>query len=149
MATRTFTAIIRRENGGYVANSPEAGITSKGATIEEALDTLKEATRRIVDRLPLPATGSPILATYEVEFKGRTDISDSAELAQQLQGIAQQHDWLEEQNDNEPVAEPGPMTAQALLDSGLVGLWAHRTDITDSSEYARQLRDRLSERLRG
>ena len=33
------------------------------------------------------------------------------------------------------------MTARELLDSGLVGMWADREDITDSSEFARSLRD--------
>jgi hypothetical protein len=33
-----------------------------------------------------------------------------------------------------------PMTAQDLLDSGLVGLWEDRDDIGDSLSFARQLR---------
>lgn len=41
--------------------------------------------------------------------------------------------------DGEPA--PRPMTARDLLDSELVGMWADRTDIGDSSEYARQLRE--------
>jgi hypothetical protein len=32
------------------------------------------------------------------------------------------------------------LTARALAASGLVGLWADRTDLPDSPEYARQLR---------
>jgi hypothetical protein len=38
------------------------------------------------------------------------------------------------------------MTAADLLDSGLVGMWAHRKDIPDSSEYARQLRQQAEHR---
>jgi hypothetical protein len=34
----------------------------------------------------------------------------------------------------------------ALLESGLVGLWANRTDISDSVEFARDLRRRASRR---
>ncbi|MCL4505684.1 MAG: hypothetical protein M1140_06630 [Chloroflexi bacterium] len=33
------------------------------------------------------------------------------------------------------------LTADQLLHSGLVGLWEDRTDIPDSSAYARQLRE--------
>ena len=43
---------------------------------------------------------------------------------------------------------PSEGTAQDLLSSGLVGVWAHRDDIKDSSEYARDLR-RQAERRQG
>ena len=33
-----------------------------------------------------------------------------------------------------------PMTGKDLLKSGLVGMWADRTDIDDSATYARKLR---------
>jgi len=33
------------------------------------------------------------------------------------------------------------LTAQRLLNSGLVGLWKNRADISDSAGYARQLRE--------
>ena len=38
------------------------------------------------------------------------------------------------------------VTLQSLLDSGLVGLWADRDDITDSVDFARSLRHRASRR---
>ena len=38
-----FTALIHRENDLYVAECPEAGTVSQGATIEEAVNNLKEA----------------------------------------------------------------------------------------------------------
>ena len=38
------------------------------------------------------------------------------------------------------------MTARELLDSGLVGIWADREDITDSSEFARSLRKKAETR---
>ncbi|MFN8486660.1 MAG: hypothetical protein U0350_03650 [Caldilineaceae bacterium] len=38
------------------------------------------------------------------------------------------------------------MTARQLLNSGLIGLWKNRTDITDSSSYARQLREQAQRR---
>jgi len=34
-----------------------------------------------------------------------------------------------------------PLTANKLRTSGLIGLWKDREDITDSAEYARQLRE--------
>ena len=38
------------------------------------------------------------------------------------------------------------MTAGEWLDSGLVGLWADRDDIGDSSEFARALREKAQRR---
>ena len=39
----TLTAIIERENGGYVSLCPEVDIASQGLTVEEARKNLKEA----------------------------------------------------------------------------------------------------------
>jgi predicted RNase H-like HicB family nuclease len=41
--TRQFTAIIEREDDGYVALCPELDIASQGDTIEEARTNLQEA----------------------------------------------------------------------------------------------------------
>ena len=41
--TRQFTAIIEREDGGYVALCPELDIASQGDTIEKARRNLLEA----------------------------------------------------------------------------------------------------------
>lgn len=41
-----------------------------------------------------------------------------------------------------------PLTARRLLNSGLIGLWKDRTDIADSAEYARHLRDQAQRRQR-
>ncbi|MGH8711392.1 MAG: type II toxin-antitoxin system HicB family antitoxin [Burkholderiales bacterium] len=38
-----FTAIIEKENGGYVALCPELDIASQGGSIEEARRNLQEA----------------------------------------------------------------------------------------------------------
>lgn len=40
------------------------------------------------------------------------------------------------------------LTAQKLLDSGLVGIWKDREDIEDSSKFARQLREQAQNRVR-
>ncbi len=38
------------------------------------------------------------------------------------------------------------LTARRLLNSGLIGLWKDRIDITDSAVYARQLREQAQKR---
>jgi len=38
-----FTAVLRREEGDYVALNPELDIASQGASAEEALANLREA----------------------------------------------------------------------------------------------------------
>lgn len=43
MKYKTLTAIIEREDDGYVSLCPELDIASQGETIEEARDNLKEA----------------------------------------------------------------------------------------------------------
>jgi hypothetical protein len=42
--------------------------------------------------------------------------------------------------------EHQPLSARELLESGLVGMWADRTDIGDSSEFARKLRQAAEHR---
>ena len=51
---------------------------------------------------------------------------------------------------NEPAQEKEkrPLTAADLLESGLVGLWADRSDISDSQEFARRLRKQAQTRSR-
>jgi hypothetical protein len=48
----------------------------------------------------------------------------------------------------QPVPAPSRKmgTTRDLLESGLVGIWADRTDITDSLEYARELRRKAERR---
>ena len=41
--TRQLTAIIEREDDGYVALCPELDIASQGDSVDEARDNLKEA----------------------------------------------------------------------------------------------------------
>jgi predicted RNase H-like HicB family nuclease len=43
MESQRLTAIIERENGGFVALCPELDIASEGASIEEARTNLVEA----------------------------------------------------------------------------------------------------------
>jgi predicted RNase H-like HicB family nuclease len=54
MATKTFTAVLYKENNLYVAECPEVGTASQGKTIEEAIANLKEATELYLEEAPLP-----------------------------------------------------------------------------------------------
>jgi len=49
----SFTAILHREGDMYVAECPEVGTVSQGATVEEAVDDLREATELYLDEFPL------------------------------------------------------------------------------------------------
>lgn len=65
MKVQTFTAVIHREDDLYVATCPELGTVSQGATIEDALANLKEATELYLEEFPLPNVGRPLLTTFE------------------------------------------------------------------------------------
>ncbi len=68
MKVRTFTAIIHQEDDLYVATCPELGTVSQGATIENALANLKEATELYLEEFPLPDVGRPLLTTFEATY---------------------------------------------------------------------------------
>lgn len=65
MATRTFTAVLHREDDLYVAECPEVGTVSQGYTIEEAIVNLKEATELYLEEFPLLEVTRPLLTTFE------------------------------------------------------------------------------------
>ena len=65
MTTRVFTAILHREGDLYVADCPEVGTVSQGATIDEAVDHLREATELYLEEFPLPEIGRPLITTFE------------------------------------------------------------------------------------
>ncbi len=67
MAVRTFTAVLYQEEEVYVAECPEVGTASQGATIEEALANLKEASELYLQEFPLRNMGRPLLTTFEAE----------------------------------------------------------------------------------
>lgn len=62
----TFTAIIYKEEGLYVAQCPEVGTASQGETIEEAVANLREATELYLEEFPIQQTSRPIMTTFEV-----------------------------------------------------------------------------------
>ncbi len=63
---KTFTAIIQKEEGMYVAKCAEIGTVSQGRTIEEALVNLKEATELYLEEFPIKEKAQPILTTFKV-----------------------------------------------------------------------------------
>jgi predicted RNase H-like HicB family nuclease len=64
--TRTFTAVIHKEDDWYVADCPEVGTVSQGKSIEEAIANLTEATELYLEEFPLPETSRPFLTTFDV-----------------------------------------------------------------------------------
>jgi len=46
---RRFTAMIYRENGGYVALCPELDVASQGVSVEEASSNLREAIELFIE----------------------------------------------------------------------------------------------------
>ncbi|MCZ7583804.1 MAG: type II toxin-antitoxin system HicB family antitoxin [Deltaproteobacteria bacterium] len=48
----TLTAIIEREDDGYVALCPELDIASQGDTVEQARDNLREAIELFLESAP-------------------------------------------------------------------------------------------------
>ena len=68
MKVRTFTAVIHQEDNLYVATCPELGTVSQGATIENALANLKEATELYLEEFPLPDVGRSLLTTFEATY---------------------------------------------------------------------------------
>jgi len=68
MPVRAFTAVLHREGEFYVANRPEVGTISQGATIEEALANLKEATELHLEEFPAPETGQALLTILAAKY---------------------------------------------------------------------------------
>ena len=69
MTERTFTAILHKENGLYVAECQEVGTVSQGATVEEALDNLREATELYLEEFPTAEGGPVLLTTFEARVE--------------------------------------------------------------------------------
>ena len=65
VTSRTFTAVIHKEDDLYVAECPEVGTVSQGFSIEEALDNLREATELYLEEFPLPENGRALFTTFE------------------------------------------------------------------------------------
>jgi predicted RNase H-like HicB family nuclease len=66
MTSRTLMAVVHKENELFVAECPEVGTVSQGATVDEALANLKEATELYLEEFPLPNLARPMVTTFEV-----------------------------------------------------------------------------------
>jgi predicted RNase H-like HicB family nuclease len=128
MTAQTYTAIIQRQNGHYAAECPEAGTNSVGATIEAALTNLRAATERDLHNVHLIEVDAPLVTTFAVGGIATSAMAGSEQRTEELAG------------------QTIPMTGEALLASGLVGIWADRTDIGDTLEFARELRKQAEKR---
>lgn len=62
---KTFTAIIYKEDALYVAECPEVGTASQGATIEEAIRNLQEATEVYLEEFPCKEAPHALMTTFE------------------------------------------------------------------------------------
>jgi len=68
MTKVTLTAVIHLEDDLYVAECPEIGTVSQGATIEEAVQNLREATELYLEEFPMEEFPRSLLTTFEVPF---------------------------------------------------------------------------------
>ncbi len=64
--TKTFTAVLHKEEDMYVAECPEAGTVSQGFSVEEALENLKEVTKVYLEEFPVPETPKALLTTFDI-----------------------------------------------------------------------------------
>ena len=63
---KIFTAVLHKEEDMYVAECPEVGTFSQGRTVEEAVDSLKEATELYLEEFPVENEAKSIITTFEV-----------------------------------------------------------------------------------
>jgi predicted RNase H-like HicB family nuclease len=68
MSTQVFSAILHKENSIYVAECPEVGTVSQGASIEEAVQNLREATELYLEEFPIREISRPIITTFETVY---------------------------------------------------------------------------------
>ncbi len=68
MNTKTFTIVIHQEEDMYVAECLEVGTVDQGATIEAAINNLREATRLYLEECPLTDTGLRLVTMMEVTY---------------------------------------------------------------------------------
>jgi predicted RNase H-like HicB family nuclease len=68
MKVGTFTAVLHRESDLYVAECPEVGTMSQGASIEEALSNLREATELYLEEFPMLEFERPLMTVFEATY---------------------------------------------------------------------------------
>ena len=72
--TYRFSAVVQKEGKWYVSWYPELDIASRGETIEEAIENLKEAIELYLEDedAQIPAAGQVFTTTVEVSFHAKT-----------------------------------------------------------------------------
>lgn len=68
MKTQTLTAVLHREGEWFVADCPELGTVSRGATAEEALENLREASELFLEEFPSANIVQPVITTFEAHY---------------------------------------------------------------------------------
>ncbi len=68
MPVRTLSAVLHKEGDLYVAECPEVGTVSQGASVEDAIANLKEATELYLEEFPLPDVGHVMMTTFEAKY---------------------------------------------------------------------------------
>lgn len=68
MKTRSFTVLIYKEEDRYIAECPEVGTVENGDTIEEAVDNIREATKRHLETFPAPEVSPRYVTNIEVTY---------------------------------------------------------------------------------
>jgi predicted RNase H-like HicB family nuclease len=63
---KTFTAILEKEDGMYIATCSEVGTVSQGKSVEEAVQNLKEATELYLEEFPQEEKAKPLITTFEI-----------------------------------------------------------------------------------
>ena len=66
MKIHTYSAVVYKDEGLYVAECPETGTASQGSTVEAAISSLKEATELYLEEFPVTKKAVPFLTTFEV-----------------------------------------------------------------------------------
>lgn len=65
-----LTAVLMpAPEGGFVAVNPETGTTTQGASIDDALANLREATALYLEEFPMTIGGRPLVTTFEVDVR--------------------------------------------------------------------------------
>jgi len=66
MEQKTFTVVINKDEDMFVAECPEVGTVSQGATIDEAIDNIKEATELYLEEFPQDSKNKSMITFFEV-----------------------------------------------------------------------------------
>jgi predicted RNase H-like HicB family nuclease len=69
MIAGTFTAVVHKEDDLYVAECPEVGSVSQGATAEEAVTNLKEATELYLEEFGPTHFSRPSVTSFEIAIR--------------------------------------------------------------------------------